>query len=272
MKRIEGYAGSTDLFKIDPRTIVTREGWNPRSVASLVSNLEDLKASIKENGFYSDKPVVLYRRGAALELLSGHRRLRAVLELIDEGVPIVSIYAVLDQSGDEGERFGHALAANQHGVPLEPLDEAHAFQRLSGYGWEPKRIAAKIGRSLSYVYGRLKLLEATSDVLHAVEQKEITQTDAVRVVERANKDGVGQSEVLDQAIAQRKQRKKKAASGWSSSEALAKEDELMMKRLCDDYGVAWVVVQLLAYADKEEVLDCIHTVALGESANVESIS
>src|SRR3990167_8776973 len=256
MKKVDGYVGSTDLFKIDPRKIVVRDGWNPRSN---LDNLDDLKASIRENGFYPDKPLLLYRRGAELELISGHRRLQSVLELIDEGVPILSIPAVLDQSGNDGERLGRALAANQNGVPLEPLDEAHAFQRLVGYGWEPKRIAEKIGRSLSYVYGRLKLLEATSDVLDAVERKEITQTDAVRVVEQANRAGVTQEEALDTVVAKRREKKERTANRAQNGEtSQALHDFETVKALLDTRGVAWVVAALLDYADKEEVLDAIH--------------
>src|SRR3990167_1106230 len=256
MKKVDGYVGHPDLFKIDPRKIVVRDGWNPR--ASL-DNLDDLKASIRDNGFYTDKPVLLYRRGAELELISGHRRLQSVLELIDEGVPILSIPAVLDQSGDEGERLGRALSANQNGVPLEPLDEAHAFSRLSGYGWEPKRIAEKIGRSLSYVYGRLKLLEATADVLDAAERGAITQTDAVRVVEQANRAGITQQAALDQTVQKRREKKERTAIQAQNGQASqALHDFETVKALLDARGVAWVVAVLLDYADKEEVLDAIH--------------
>lgn len=258
MQKVSGYAGHTDLFKIDPRKIVIVEEWNPRSA---LGDLADLKASIRDNGFYADKALLLYRRGADLELVSGHRRLSAVLELIAEGVPIVSIPAVLDQTGDEGERFARALSANQNGVPLDPMDEASAFKRLVGYGWESKRIATKIGRSLSYVYGRLKLLEAETDVLDAAVRGEITHTDIVRTVERAGKEGVSQSQALDVTKQKRRAQKKAASSGWSSPEALAEDDERRLKNLLDEHGVAWVVQVLLTCVDKEAVLDAIHDFA-----------
>lgn len=257
MKKVEGYVGATDLFKIDPHKIVIREGWNPRRTIG-EGTLEDLKASIRDNGFYPDKPVLLYRRGGELELISGHRRLQAVLELIEEGVPIVAIPAVLDQSGDEGERLGRALSANQNSVPLEPLDEARALARLSGYGWELKRIAEKIGRSLSYVYGRLKLLEATPDVLDAAARGKITQTDIVRTVERANSSGVSQGAVLDQTIRKRRARKlDRVDTKTFDGEA----HRALLQDMLDARGVAWVVHVLLEYADKEEVIDAIHEAA-----------
>lgn len=258
MQKVVGYIGHTDLFRIDPYKIVIREGWNPRST---LDDLADLKTSIRENGFYVDKALLLYRRGVDLELISGHRRLRAVLELIEEGIPIVSVPAVLDQTGDEGERLARAISANQNGIPLDPMDEGRAFQRLVGYGWETRRIAVKIGRSQSYVYGRLKLLEAETDVLNAAARGEITQTDVVRTVEHASKDGVKQTEALDQIIKKRKAVKKSALSGRSLSEALLEDAACAMKSLLDAYGVAWVVSKILQYADKDEVLDAIHDVA-----------
>lgn len=264
MKKVEGYVGSTDLFKIDPRKIVIREGWNPRKVIG-EGTLEELKASIRDNGFYPDKPVLLYRRGVELELISGHRRLQSVLELIEEGVPIVAIPAVLDQTGDEGERLARALSANHNGVALEPMEEANAFKRLRGYGWESKRIAEKIGRSLSYVSGRLKLLEATPDVLDAAARGQITQTDVVRVVERASRNGVSQGTVLGQTIQKRAVRKNRAdrpEGGSASTLTLSGEEHrALLQDILDVRGVAWVVSVLLDYADKEEVLDAIHEVA-----------
>lgn len=258
MKKVAGYAGSTDLFKIDPRKIAIRDGWNPRST---LDDLADLKESIRNNGFYPDKALLLYRRGANLELISGHRRLHAVLELINEGVPIVSIPAVLDQTGDEGERLARALAANQNGVPLEPMDEARAFQRLVGYGWESKRIAEKIGRSLSFVYGRLKLLEAEDVVVVAAARGEITQTDIVRTVERANRDCVSQAAALDQTVKRRQSRKGQARTEQAEHQAYTEDaHRALLHDVLDARGVAWVVSVLLAYADEVEVIDAIHVI------------
>ena len=261
LKNTQGYFGHTDLFKVDARKIVVCEHWNPRSQMG-TDAIEELKASIRDNGFYPDKPLLLHRKADQLVLISGHRRLRAVLELIDEGVPFVSVPVVLDQSGDEGDLLARALSANQNGIPLEPLDEAMGFNRLIGYGWEPKRIAEKVGRSLSHVYSRLKLLEAEPDVLQAVEMKAITTSDAVRVVEQSGRSGVSQSAALAGTIEKRRA-KKVASSGWSSPEEAKEHDERVMRSLLDDYGVAWVMRVVLDYADKGEVLDCIHEIAEG---------
>jgi ParB/RepB/Spo0J family partition protein len=251
MKKVEGYIGHSDLFKVDPRKIAVRDGWNPRTFVD-TDRLEELKASMRDNGFYSDKPLLLHRSGDQLTLISGHRRLQAVLELIDEGIPFVSVPAVLDQTGDEGERLARALAANQNGVPLEPLDEAHAFKRLVGYGWEPKRIAAKVGRSLSHVYGRLKLLEADPDVLEAVEKREITTSDAVKVVEQSGKSGSSQT----QALAHVKEKRQAKRQGKDPN-AQEERDAAIIKYLLDTYPLGWVMGEILAHVEEEEVLEWV---------------
>lgn len=255
MAKTTGYVGKTDLFKIDPRDIIIQPGFNPRSVF----NLDDLKASIRDNGFYLEKPLLLNRRGAALVLIDGERRLRAVLELIDEGVPIVSVPAVLEVSQNEGTLLARALAANSDAVPLEPLDQAEAFKRLGGYGWEPKDIAKAVGCSLSHVYGRLKLLAASQEVVDAMQAGEITTSEAVRVIEKAGKGAGSQQEVLRDTVKVRAEKKA------SPDRKIAKEpvvsshetDAASLRHILDDQGVSWVVAQLLEYADKEEILDAV---------------
>lgn len=253
MKKTVGYLGHSDLFKVDPRKIAMLEGWNPRTVIHR-DHLDVLKMSLRDNGFYLDKPLLLHRTGEQLVLISGHCRLQAVLELIDEGVPFVSVPAVLEQTGDEGERLARALAANQNSAPLEPLDEARAFTRLIGYGWEPKRIAEKVGRSLSHVYGRLKLLEADADVLAAAERHEITTSDVVRVVEKSGRDGTRQAEALGRVKEQRQSSAHKRQVDPVEQET---NDAVTVKRLLDTYHIGWVMGEILAHVDKEEVLDWI---------------
>ena len=257
MKKTVGYLGHSDLFKVDPRKIAMLEGWNPRTVLPR-NHIDALKMSLRDNGFYVDKPLLLHRTGEQLVLISGHCRLQAVLELIDEGVPFVSAPAVLDQTGDEGERLARALAANQNSAPLEPLDEARAFKRLIGYGWESKRIAEKVGRSLSHVYGRLKLLEAGPDVLEAAERQEITITDVVRVVERSGRDGTSQTEALGKVKEQRQAQKRQA-----DPEMQEARDAETLKRLLDTYQLGWVMGEILAHVEKDEVLEWVSRLAEG---------
>jgi len=240
MSKTDAYVGKTDLFKIDPRKIVIKQGWNPRKNF----DIEDLKASIKSNGFYLDKPLLLNRRGTELILVDGERRLRATLALIDEGEPIVAVPAVLEVSQNAGVLLARALAANQNSQPLEPLEEAQAFQRLTGYGWTVASIAAQMGKSASYVYGRLKLLEAADEVLEAAKDGSITTSDAVRVVETANRENVPQKEVLERKKTERQEKK---APKPTDDRTVDQKDRDTLFELFEGHSVSWFLRNVMSW-------------------------
>lgn len=255
LKKIPGIVKRTDhLLQVDPREILVRDDFNPRTVFAL----EDMKASIKDNGFFLDKPILLNRRGTELILVDGERRLRAVLELIAEGVPLLSIPAVFESTQNEGELLARALAANSGQAPLEPFDEARAFKRLKGYGWDAAEIARKVGRSQSHVYGRLALLDASQEVVDAVEEGVIGTSDAIKVV-KASQRGVEQSRALKEVVKKKGEKKAKSVrrNRPETHEASLGDDLENLKLILDERGIAWVVRQLLEYADKEEVLDAV---------------
>lgn len=243
MKKTDAYVGSTDLFKVDPRKILIREGWNPR----IHFEIDELKESIRDNGFYLEKAVLLNRKDNELYLVDGERRLRAVLALIDEGVDIKAIPAVLETSRDEGELLARALASNSNAAALQPLEEAQAFRRLMHYGWTQQQIAAKVGRSVGHIYGRLSLLEAEPEVHRAMEEKKITTSDAVRVVQESSRTGATQATVLEKKVAARIERK--IAPKVVEAPVVqggADNDEAHLVKAVKTYGPVWVIEVLKA--------------------------
>lgn len=167
--------GRSDLFRVDPRLIVVREGWNPRTVFEI----EDLKNSIREHGVLT--PLRVRLNGEVVELVDGERRLRATLALIEEGAPVASVPALMEKAGSDADLLVTALITNQ-GEQLSAVDEAHALQRFINWGWDVKKIVAQIGKSQSHVYGRLKLLEGSQEVQDALQSGEVTVTEALEVV------------------------------------------------------------------------------------------
>lgn len=247
MSKTDAYVGKTDLFKVDPRKIVIETGWNPRTNFEI----DDLKSSIQINGFYIDKPLLLNRRGAELILVDGERRLRAVRALIEEGEPIVAVPAVLEISQDPAVLLARALAANQNNQPLEPEEEAGAFQRLQAYGWTVNAIAAQVGRSVSYVYARLKLLEASPDVQAARRDGSITTSDAVRVVETAHRENVTQ----DVALARKKAERKAKKELKEDNRTLDQRDQDTIFEIFDGQGIAWVLRKMMLWESFNSVAE-----------------
>jgi ParB/RepB/Spo0J family partition protein len=241
MKKTDAYVGSTDLFKVNPRKIIVRPGWNPRTRF----DVEELKESIRDNGFYNHKPVLLSRKDTELYLVDGERRLRATLELMDEGLEILAIPAVLETSRDEGELLARALASNINAAALDPIEEAHAFNRLKCFGWELRRIAAKIGKSISYVSGRLTMLEAEPEVHQAIAEKQITVSDGLRVVQESNRTSTPQKELLEKKVKARVEKKTTPRpETLAVMQGGASSDEDTLVRLVKGHGLPWIIATL----------------------------
>ena len=116
------------------------------------STLKELAASIAAKGVL--QPVTVREVNAHFELVFGHRRVRAArLAELDE------IPAVVRKMSDE-EVVEVQIVENAQREDVDPLDEAEAYEQLhKKFGHTAEQIAAKVGKSKSHVYGRMKLTE-----------------------------------------------------------------------------------------------------------------
>ncbi len=204
VRDLDAVVGRADLLRVDPRKVKIRAGFNPRTTFVL----DDLMASIKECGVLQ---AILVRKNEhqELELVDGERRLRSCLALIEQGVEILSIPALLVQHRtSDADLLATALVTN-HSENLSPRDEADAFARLEAYGWTAEQIAQKIGRSVGYVRNRLTLLDMTPSVLELLNNGVIGTTEAVNVIRQAERDGTTQLEAVTRRQESRARRPRK---------------------------------------------------------------
>lgn len=162
--------GRSDLYRVDPKLIQIKEGWNSRDASdpANASHIEGLKASIKEIGV--KKPLVCYMENEIVYVTDGHCRLQAVMELIKSGVEIKTVPVMVeDRFANEADRIFSQVVHNQ-GKPLTAIELAKTFKRLIDLGWAQKDIAVKAGMSGGRVSQLLELL-----TLPAVLQKFITE-------------------------------------------------------------------------------------------------
>lgn len=143
--------------------------FNPRRTFNQAA-LEELATSIKAEGRIHEpllvRPIVpplfegVEGASAGHEVVFGHRRLRAaVIAGLDTAPCMVRI-----MSDEEARRA--QIAENLQRVDVHPIEEAQGFQALiKHHGYTADSIAEEQGKSRSYVYGRLKLLEAC-DAVH----------------------------------------------------------------------------------------------------------
>jgi ParB/RepB/Spo0J family partition protein len=112
--------------------------------------LAELADSIKKVGVM--QPIIARPVNGHFEVVAGERRLIAAkaagLSEID-----VNVRPFTDEQVIEIQ-----LIENLQREGLHPLAEAEGYDKLQGYGHSAEEIADKVGKSESYVYGRMKLL------------------------------------------------------------------------------------------------------------------
>lgn len=191
-------SGVRDLIMLDPRIIVVEKGHNPRNydLPENRAHLDELKASIRENG--TQVPLLVRWEAETKEaiLVDGECRLIANLELITEGVAIEAVPTVQVKAGDEAQRLVLALTANT-GKPLSSWEIGAAFQRFIGFGWSEERVAKQLGYTLRYVKEALELSDAPLDVKYLLSEQAVTPSLAIATL---RKSGSGASLVLKAAV------------------------------------------------------------------------
>lgn len=124
---------------------------NPRRHFS-VDALAELSSSIRKVGILT--PLIARPNGEHYELAAGHRRLRAAKMAGLLTAP------VLVRAMDDATFLEVMTVDNLQRDDLHPLEEAQGFRSLmeASIGYNIGKIAERTGRSVSYVYDRLKLL------------------------------------------------------------------------------------------------------------------
>ena len=158
--------GRTDVYKIDPRKLRIKEGWNSRDFSD-PANMEHVKtlaASIREVGV--KEPLKVNMEDNVPYVTNGECRLRAVMLLIEQGVEIKSVPVMgEDRFANEADRLFTQFISNS-GKPFGPIENARLFKRLVDMGWAQKDIAGKSGMS----GGRVSQLLALNTLPISIQQ------------------------------------------------------------------------------------------------------
>jgi ParB/RepB/Spo0J family partition protein len=142
--------------------------------------IEGLLQSITQVGLLSPLIVQELEDGAGtFVIVAGHRRFEALkrIHTLDWLVPVLVRDDLNEQSITQV-----MLVENLQRENLSPLDEATAFKVLADGGITQTDIAARIGKSQSYVSQRLQLLTLPDDVRSLLADKTIKLSDATQMV------------------------------------------------------------------------------------------
>jgi ParB/RepB/Spo0J family partition protein len=138
--------------------------------------IEELEASVRESGIRV--PLVLRPSPAEPgkhELAIGARRREAARRAGLETVPVI-----VRELSDEDVHTERAIE-NLQRVDPDPVDEAEAFQRMTGLGWSVAQVAAKIGKPPRYVLERLQLCNLCAEGREALERGTLLVGAAIEV-------------------------------------------------------------------------------------------
>ena len=144
-------------FRNIPIALLREASQNPRQHFD-PKKLEELTASVKAHGV---RTPLLVRPNAngheGYEIGAGHRRFRAA-----QAAGLAEVPAVIRPMGDT-EFLELLTFENLQREDVHPLEEAEGYRSLikSKGGYDVAKIGERVGKSASYVYDRLKLLELT---------------------------------------------------------------------------------------------------------------
>lgn len=236
-----------DILNIDPRNVVIVEGFNSRRDFDLESLKDQIKA---QGGVLNPISVIPFKDNDGNEkyrLVDGERRVRAMLELLNEGyTDVMRIPAVkVSKVKNDTELLIEQVVRNE-GKRFSDYEYAIAFAKLRDVSlFTVTEIAEKIfgnKTKAGYVSQCLALLELPQDIQDKLASGEIS-ANAVRDITKAVKNTDEQVKTVNDAVETAKEKgKKKATSKDIVSENVKVQTDSMA--ICKGLGL------LINYAGK----------------------
>lgn len=169
----------TQIKWLDPKKLHTSE--NPRQRMSR-TGLDELKESIRAVGILS--PILCYENNKTqVTIISGHRRAAAAIALKMETVPVIYIKTDSDRAAEA------AIIENIQREDLEPLDEAYAMNDIkTNRKLSVTELSLRCGKSDTYVYRRLRLLDLPDLAKQALRNGELSLEGAILMLRIQGKE------------------------------------------------------------------------------------
>jgi len=187
----------TDGYKVNPIDIKVVWSENPREDYGSTEDFAEFKKMIANEGIKS--PILAFvNSDGVLQLAHGFRRMKAVLELIKEGVNITSVPVTQIENNQEAILRAH-ITMNT-GKPMTDLELGETFRRLFNLnGGNVKAIADSLAIDYQKVRSLLDLVNnAGTQLKEAVKENKLSVSQAKEIV-KASSSVTEQNEVLQKA-------------------------------------------------------------------------
>lgn len=206
-------SGRSDLYRIDPRVLVIKEGWNCRDVDFDPQNSDDMALALSIAASGVKEPLtVTWQEGQAV-VTNGHRRRAAVLYALEHlGAEIATVpVRTEDRHTNEADHVFSQIVRNS-GKALSPIEQGRVFKRLIDLGWTEADIATKSGMSGVWIKQLLELQAAPAAVTDLVKDGKVSATLAAERLKKAKGDGEKVAEELSEAVEKAKSEGKERAT------------------------------------------------------------
>jgi ParB family transcriptional regulator, chromosome partitioning protein len=216
---------------------------NPR-VSFDEADLSDLAASIREKGII--QPIVvrtIFGVADAYEIIAGERRWRAAQLANLADVPVVV------HEADDREALEIAIIENVQRADLNPIEEAHGYERLSAeFGYSQSDLAKIIGKSRPHVANTLRLLHLPDETQRLLRDGVISAGHARALLAFKDPDAAARKIVADGLTVRDVERLAQQQSAAGASEKSRKprpekdaDTRAMEKTLSDALGLTVVI-------------------------------
>lgn len=134
-------------------------------------NVDDLLPSMRAIGLI--QPLLVRKNCQGFEVVAGARRLKAANLLVDENREFESLPCAILEDGDDATAIAASLAENVARLPMDEIDQFHAFKALADQGRSVDAIASDFGVTDRLVKQRLALASLLPAILDAYRDEEI---------------------------------------------------------------------------------------------------
>ena len=145
------------------------------------AGLEELMASIKENGFL--QPILVRKTSDGYEVIAGERRLKAARKLSLERIPVIV------REATDKEALVLAIVENVQREELNPVEKAESYRRLiDEFQYSQEEVARSVGKDRATVANLLRILKLPKEIQKGLFDGKISEghARALLSVEEAN--------------------------------------------------------------------------------------
>lgn len=196
LKKVNG-TSRTDSFRVNPTEIIVDWSSNPREDYG-GDDFQELKNSIEKEGVIMPLMVYIDKDTNKLHLAHGFRRMKAILELIDEGKEIEVV--PIKQIENNIEKILEYHLTLNNGKPLSDIEIAVTLKQLFKYvGEDYNLVAKKANMSYQKVYNLINYIESSSTLSQEMVRKQTLSLANAMAIANQAKNIDQQNEILKNA-------------------------------------------------------------------------